>query len=293
MEATISQDKGQRKLGALLIAASAIVWPISSSLSVLIEWNSWAEAIVRNMLVGVFLLIGIAWRRWPKFRFTVQAVFVACMVGLSNILFLAGVEYSSVSNGVLLYSTFPAISLSLDCLLGRRWPQRLEMLLTILALEGAYLVMGWNSGAAHWLGGLFSVGAALSWALALHFGGKTMSIQEMLSCTAHGNLWVGVAALPVLFWAAPPPLPLSDVDGLLSVGLITSIAFVPLCLGVGKIEPHLGALIQLIEIPEALLLGHLANGEIITSSKIAGAMLILCAAALAAFMPMKEKTTRS
>ena len=277
-----SQRYQHRKLGALLVATAAIIWPISSSLSVLIQWNSWAEAIVRNVLVGALLLLGLKWRGILRPSFTPLFLCICGLIGASNIAFLAGVEFSTVSNGVLLYSTFPAITLVIDCILQRRLPTTIETLLSVLAFGGAYLVMGWDAEHLHVLGACCSIGAALAWALVLQFGGKFMNIAGMLNATAYGNLLMGILSLPALYWISPPAPSVSDIDGILAVAIITTFTFVPLCAGVGKIEPHFGALIQLVEIPAALIMGYLANHEAITPTKCLGAALILTAAAIAA-----------
>lgn len=232
-------------------------------------------------LWGAMVLAG-----WWRPERSKSFVLTALCVGASNLLFLAGVEYSSVSSTVLIFCSFPALSLALECLVSRRLPHARDIVIVALALLGVYVVVG-SSSEVTLLGSVFAFGSTAAWVIALHIGAKSMRFLQFLTATASGSIWTALVALPLLLLDYPDMPTSQQAWGTLAVGVITLIAYIPCSLSIGKIEPHLSGVVQLTELPAALALAYLINSEPITSSKILGAAMILVAA-ISATLPRKE-----
>ena len=250
----------------------------------------WSTGMVYALAALVVpLLARGAWRALAAHP---QLLWLALASGLTNVGFNWAVSIGDVVRVVLLFYLMPAWSALLAWpLLGER-PTRASLLRVALSLAGVVIILKpegtawpWPSGAADWLALLGGFSFALTNLLLLKFR-ETPSGARMSAMSGGGAVLATGTALLGLAQGGIAPLPAPDVEWLalaLSLALAFLVGNLALQYGAARLSAHTTALVMLSEVVFASVSSVALGAATFGPSIALGAVLILAAAAWAAW----------
>lgn len=208
-----------------------------------------------------------------------------------------GTKLSSAHNGGLITSASPAFIVLFAVWLLRERLTLPNLAALGLATLGVLAVIGPESGGEHaggtlWLGNLYLVGAAVTWALYTVLGKVASRDYSSLTVSAYATFAGLLFTTPVAWltewrtWSLPPDLPVLVWLGVAYVGIVsTAIAFYLWVHGFALLDASTGSLFFFAQPLVAALLGALLLGETLHWYFYVGAGLIFAGLAVSAFGP--------
>lgn len=277
-------------LGTLAVVAAAAGISFSSVLSPL-AYAEGANALTLILLrfVGSVLVCGL-WLKLSGQAFAIpRRVALVCLgaglgyAGGSGLL-LVSFETVPVSLAVLVFFTFPLLTMAWTALLERRWPLPLQLFCVLAAFGGLALMLGVDTSRLHPVGLTCAILAAFGVSSAFVWTGRAIPDIPSVLVTFHMSLvGLGAAACVVLvgdFWSPPAP---GGPGWLLVAGVVAGfcLAFFGMFAGVQRIGALPAALLLNLEPVFTVTLALLLLGEQLSPPQLFGAAVVVLAVSLA------------
>lgn len=152
------------------------------------------------LILAAWLLIGGRSLKVPARTLAVCLVIGVTFVGTAGGA-LASIVYMPVSLAVLVFYTYPTLTLLAECVLERRAPHRIEIAAVLLALLGLALTLQASLGAFHLIGVELALVASVSAAVALILTSRTLKkigarLIGLYACAVAS----GISAAIMLSW---------------------------------------------------------------------------------------------
>lgn len=281
-----------KKIGIFMALTGGILWGCSGVMgSYLFEHNGFdAKLLVtyRLLLAGLVTVLYIALKSGKKvfsifrdrrsFRDEIIFSFIG-MLPCQLVYFLA-VQVSNPSTATVLQGSAPILVLLFYVFIDKRMPSRIEVLVLLLVMTGAFLITthgNLNSLAITRLALIFGFGAALSAAIYNVQPGHILARYGAGPVTGWAMLISGICMIPFShFWDAPVHM---DVKGWLCfLGVIifgTVVAQAAYMEGVRILGAVQGSLFETVEPVVSTILTVAALGMTLTLFDYAGTVLIL------------------
>jgi drug/metabolite transporter (DMT)-like permease len=273
----MSRTLTRRRLGFLLVTASAVAWSLGGLFTRLIPLDSWTMLAWR----GIFGALGLAavmaalrqrdigrsvrqfgWRGW--------AYVVQTAVGM--IFYLTALKYTTVAHVAVIYATAPFLAAGLGWLVLRETPSRSSIAASLAALVGVAVMMGFARGGL-W-GELAAFGMTSSMAVTMVVARNYPDIPIMPAACLSSLLSGAVS----WFFAAPLAVTHHELLLLALFGFVNFSIGLPLFTFGARLLPAIEtALIGAVDAPLAPLWVWLAFGEAPTTSTIIGGSVVFVA----------------
>lgn len=291
------QSTGEAWSGLLLVCSAGVVWgTIGPAVAVVHERSTLSVLTIgayRSVAaVGVLALATTAARQWPACRALVRErggriLLVGVLTAAFQLLFFVAVVANGVSVTTVVALGFPPVLLLLVASARERRPPSLPQALTVgTALLGLLLVGTGGPGAVHAphpvLGVLAALGSGAAFALAADVGGSLTQEHDALAVTTCTVAVVAAALVPggigsALFRGESTGT--SDVGAwvvMVYLGVVTmAFAYVLLYAGLRSTSSGTAVVATLLEPVTAVLIAVLFLGETLTTTGVAGCLLIL------------------
>jgi drug/metabolite transporter (DMT)-like permease len=213
--------------------------------------------------------------RRGAFRLTV----VGATLGTAQTLcYFESLKWLETSIAVLLFYTYPALTLLLERILFRRPVRRIAVLCIAMILSGAALITwpGFDAGRLDPRGLLWALPGPLVYAFYLAINSRLMARHPPLAGAAFLYLGFGLAYLAVvLFSGLQLPHSATGWAGLLFIALgAGALAITLFSYAAPRLGPSSYAIVANTELVTVVLVGTWVLGERMTANRAAGALLI-------------------
>ena len=267
-----------RRLGLILVTASAVAWSTAGFFARLIALDSWSLLVWRGLFgaLGIFALV--AWRERGGTarafaRLGLPGLAYALLCTLAMTAFIVALDHSSVAHIAIIYATVPFFAAGLGWLFGREAPSASAVAASAVALAGVGVMVGYAPEGN-------PVGAALAVAMTLGMAGMIVLARRRpdiptLPATCLAAALSCLVSLPFAATLAP---------GLPQVGLLALFGLTQSALGIALfmagsrfLPPVETALITALDAPLAPIWVWLAFGETPGTATLAGGGIVLVA----------------
>ncbi|MFZ5815720.1 MAG: DMT family transporter [Bacillota bacterium] len=252
--------------------------------------------VMRLVIAGAILGAVMLWSKQGRVERRHAALLLSLgLVGFTMSLGFQfwGTKLSSAHNGGLITSASPAFIVLFAVWLLRERLTLINLSALGLATLGVLAVVGPESGGEHgsslWLGNLYLIGAAVTWALYTVLGKVASRHYSSLTVATYATLSGLAFTMPVAWWtewrswSLPPDLPLLVWLGVAYVGVIsTAVAFYLWVRGFALMDASTGSLFFFAQPLVAAVLGALLLGERLHWYFYVGAALIFTGLVLSA-----------
>ncbi|MED4125095.1 DMT family transporter [Halalkalibacterium halodurans] len=284
----------------------ACSYGVLSTLVKLAYENGVPTAVVTSsqFLIGWFLLATLLAFTQKKRRLTmkekIQLMLAGIPTGLVGIFYYLSLVTIEASVAIILLFQFVWIGVVLESLINRQFPTKKTVGSLIILLIGTVLASGspwFNQGTVHWLGVLFGLLAAVSFALFILANAKVL---PQLPTVQRSYYMVSGSLMAVLFIFGPQLFyqPLTTYGQLGWYGVL--LGFFGVCIppllfayGMPQIGSGLGSILSSIELPVAVLLSVIVLKETVILSKWIGVFFIFLAIILPNIEWKKEQLAKN
>lgn len=211
----------------------------------------------------------------------------ACRAVFSNLIFTAGLAYTSGVEAVFLTKMEPYLVIFWCWLLDKQRPSGQHLFLLLVHVAGAVLLsLGDASGSFEisWFGDLLIVCAVVTAALSYRFAPQVTKVLTPFQTAAVAETLGGIVSLPVALFFCPLEFGPEQQNGWLYVAahsiLFYNVAIVLLYASLGGIEGWLSSALRAIGPLFAAPIALLFFGETLTTLQIVGAAIVLLTSAL-------------
>ncbi len=269
-------------LGGFILSPDALLVRLASS-------NTWTILFWRGLLFafGIVLIILVTYRSNTIKQFKLigkRGILLGFLFGLSTIFFVTSIQYTSIANALVIISTSPVFAALLSWVFLKE-KTSLRTWVTMFIIIAATSAIMFNSFK---YGGFWGDISALitSMLLAINFTitRQAKSINMIPAMALAGLTTSAIAAVAITLTASPLYLEATSIPYLLSMGLVTTLAFSLITLGprympaaeVGMIMPLetvFGAYLAWIFLSEAPSIYVIVGGSIIMFTLIIHAWL--------------------
>lgn len=269
------------RFGLLAASAGVLVFVPDALTMRLADMDAFALSAFRGLVGGVLLTLGclVVYGRglWPAIRgLGGWGVALATLEGISTLLFVLSIAWTSVANAMLAFAATPLIAALVARLtLGERLSrQTMAAIVAVMAGLGLVAADGWSEGGSSPLGVAAGIGSAVTIAcfFVLLRRLKAQSATPMI-----GPGWI-VGALIAL--------PFADFGGVqaeqyfwafVSGGIILPVAIALVALGTRYIPAAEASMLTLMEVAASPLLVWAVLGEVPGPLTLAGGAVVLTA----------------
>jgi drug/metabolite transporter (DMT)-like permease len=282
------------------LVVMVVIWGTNFSVIkyALREFSPVTFNVLRLLLASAVFLAAIALIKGDKNPFTRaewKRIALLGMVGhlLYQLLFLAGIARTSVSNSALIFGVTPVMVALLSAVAGHERVSRVRWVGVALSFAGIYIVVGRNAsiGGATFRGDLLVFGGMLCWSVYSVAAQPLLKRHSPLLVTGYslaiGAAFYMIAALPSLGttnWDAISPT--SWVLMALSSLLALAFAYMVWYTAVQRIGSSRTAIYSNLTPIVAMTVAAIWLGEPITFVQLAGAATILTGLFITRFAPM-------
>jgi len=267
-----------RRLGILLVAASAVVFSFAGVLTKAIESDAWTITCWRGLIGGSLILLYLAWLDRGKplrrmFRLGWRGWALATVGSLASLAFIFAFKLTYVANVAVIFATAPFMTAGLGWICLQERFRTATLVASLVSLAGVALVVtgGIDSGKL--------LGDAI--ALLMTLGNAFYVVLIRMFKDTPVVLAGGVSGLQlfVVGWFVVDPFAVSRSDVILLVlfGLSFAIAVVLMTEGARLIPAVEASLLSAVETPFAVLLAWLILAELPPATGFAGGALVLAA----------------
>lgn len=289
------------QLGYLYMLLSAAAF---ASISVFIKWayeigmSPWAFSVLLSFF-ALLQLIPLKAREpkvdgpRPKLGWGLLALFALTGAG-AGIAFNVALVHLSISLGTILLFTYPAFVVLGSWVGWKERPARNHLFALLLTLVGAILTIdlgGAFAGEANLLGIGLALLAAVSQGAYILLGdriGESLSPASATIITRVAIMVGSILLYPQVF-AEILAMPARGIWIVLAASLVGGVApFLFLYKGIAAIGANRAAIVSVVELPFALALGRLFEGDLVLPVQMLGAALIGAAVVLSQGKPATE-----
>ncbi|MFM9939497.1 MAG: DMT family transporter [Hyphomicrobiaceae bacterium] len=266
--------------GIMLLVAGTIAFSSAGLFVRLIGHDAATLLFWRGIFTAIAVLGFIWWREgargtreqflnmgWPGLA-------VASLSTLSMAFFIASLQYTTVANNSIIFGTGPFLTAGFAWLMIRERPSAATLFFTVMALVGAFLVVG----SSFTLTGAHLVGDALAVLMTVSFAVKTVLVRQyrsrpMVPAGCVGAVLGTLGAIPF-----GPTLSLSWSE----LGLFALFGFtqqgaglILTTLGIGRVPAAHAALIMSLDVPMSPMWVWMVFGEGPTRLGLIGGAIVL------------------
>lgn len=277
MTAATVDQLARRRLGTMLVLASAIAWSFGGIFAKLVTVDAWTATLFRALAAAAFLVIVLLIQHRGEAGSVLirsaRAAPASILVGAVSMVLLVGAFFhTSVANVIVIYATAPFWSAAMLWLLYRTVPGTRTILASSVAVIGVIIVVAGGLAAASYLGDLLALAmtitfiyAAIALARAPEADATAVTLLSCLACA--------IACAPL---ASPMSLTGQDFLWLTLFGVMTSgIAYVCFMAGARLISTTEAGLLGVTEVALAPFWSYLILSEIPPATTFIGGALIV------------------
>ncbi len=266
----------ERTLGAILVAASAVVFGLAGGMTKLIQADVMTITSWRGLFGGLIITAYVFWRRSGNsgnLRLGWRGWLLAAVGAAASVAFISAFKYGFVANAAIIYATVPfAAAILAWLLLGERFRTQTMLAATVSLIGVGIMVSAGIAG-----------GSPLGDALALLMtclAALYMVLIRMFRDTP--VVWAGAVSAFMLFalgWLIADPLAVTPRDMILLVAFGTSFAFAVVLWteGARLIPATEAGLLGSAEVPAAIFFAWLMLGEVPPATSVIGGAIVLAA----------------
>lgn len=248
--------------------------------------NALTVLAARFALVSAVFLFWLRLRRRPlqlPLRTALAAFAIGAVFWLQTGGYLSAIAFIPVSLAVLLFYTYPLLTVLLVSVLERRRPDVVDSGAVLAALLGLALVLEVSLQSLHPLGVLFALSGACAGAVVLVWSRRVLGDADPARVLLHmsaGGLVVALAVTP-MFTGYAVTRGLAG-HGALGAALVCFVLFyAAMFAGLGRIGPVRTAIVMNLEPPVTIVLAVVLLGERMTGVQLVGAGLVVVSIAAA------------
>jgi len=270
-----------RRLGFLLVTASAVAWSLGGLFTRVIHLDSWTMLAWRGLFgaLGLAAVMGalrerhiwhslreMGWRGW---LFVIQS-------SAGMICYLTALTHTSVANVAVIYATAPFLAAALGWLVLRERPTTSSIIASMVALCGVAFMVGFGKRGGL-VGDLLALGMTWSMASTMVIARNYRGIPIMLTACI-SSLLSGLVAWP---FGAPLAVTHGELLLLALFGVVNFAIGLPLfTYGAQRLPAIETALIGAVDAPLAPMWVWLAFSERPTPATLIGGTIVFAAVAV-------------
>lgn len=266
----------QRKFGAALIVASALVFSTAGLFTKGVNAGAWDIIFWRGIFAMLFTTSYVAWRGTARAEFGGMGAsgWAAALAGASGTAaFIAAFKLTSVANVSLIYAASPMIAALIAwAWMGERMT-RTVLAGSLAAFAGVAVIVGNSRGSTNLGGDLLALWMAVAMAL-------LFAIYRRYPQTpaAGPSVVSSLILLPAcLLFSDPFAVPTGEIVTLACFGLVFAIGSVALSEGARRVPAGEAALLSTLEAPFGPFFAFLILAEIPAAATLIGGLIILAA----------------
>lgn len=282
------------QLGFLQVALGAILWATYGLFVRNLSYPSGVIVFFRFFFGFLTLLVitifsgKLYWsqsiRRWKGL------LLAGVLCALSWHAYTFALVYTSVANAVFLLYTAPCFVVFLAPLLVKEKLEKTSVVALAICLTGSIIMMrgeGFHLGNAGWLGDAIGLSGGVFYALSI-LAVKRLPAEILgFTSNAYISLIITITAIPAmipyLHMINPMDLPILFVMGAVLQGIASSLCY----LGLAKIKAQEASILYYFEPFSSVIFAFMFLGESLTSSVLAGGLLIITGGLFILIKPQK------
>ncbi len=273
--------------GAICLALAASIWGSMYVVSkYVLEFVPpftllWLRYVIAASVLSIFMILG------RKYRVRRKDLILLVWIGFIGYFVSVGAQFlgtklSDAHTGALITASSPVFTFLFASLLLQETITGRKLLSLVLSIAGMVTVIGFNQhGESSWLGSLFLVIAAITWALLSVYVKKASARYSSLTITTYALLFAVVFTTPIAAWEIQSHTVLLFANplvwlGTLYIGVIsTAAAFFLWNKGLELMDAGVGSLFLCFQPITGSFLGWLLLHEQLGNNFIIGAALII------------------
>ena len=267
---------------AVLAAVSLALTLVMSRLAYDNGSNALSVLFLRFTL---FALVLALWRslQGRSLRLPLRLLLASHGIGLIYVIgigaYLSSVAYLPVSLAVLIFYTYPLITVLMASILDRRRPSVRDSVGFLAAFAGLSLALEVSFESLHPVGIGLTIIASVGMALSFVLSERTLKTTDTTVVTLHMSVTAMIAAATVTLTSGALALPTENSGWwILAAALATFVAgFLAMFGSIKMIGPVRSAMIMNLEPPATILLAIVILGEHMVLQQALGAALVLAA----------------
>jgi len=192
--------------------------------------------------------------------------------------YLASILFLPVSLAVLVFYTYPLMTVAFESVLQRRLPRPLEAVAFLAAFAGLALALEVSFASLDPRGIAFALVGAAGASASFVWAGRTLAAEDMTVVTFHMSVCGAVVAAVLVLASGTFALPSADLAGwapLAGTIFCFSVAFLAMFTGVKLIGALRTSMIMNLEPIATIALAVLLLGERLTPQQLAGGALVI------------------
>lgn len=277
----------EKYTGALLMAATAVLWSIGGLFIKIIDWNPFNIAFFRSLVAALFIIICV---RKIKFKFSFQLIAAGLANSLTMILFVIANKTTTAANAIILQYIAPIITAFFSYFLLKE-KVGLENFISVIIITLGIVIMFFDKVS---YGSMFGNVIAMISAFTFSFYFIFMRMQKDDS-TIESVLLSHILTVIICFIASIfIPLPKFSSHSIMAIFIlgifqlgITSILF---AMAIKKISAITANLIAVIEPVLNPIWVFFVIGEKPQTNSIIGGLIIVIAVTMASIISAKRKS---
>ena len=261
----------------MLVLLATVAWSAVGLFTRLLPFDLWTIVAWRGLFGAFFIACYVLWRYrrdtlGTVYRMGRMGVFATLCCTISNTMFVAAVQHTSVANAFTIYAALPFVTAGISWLwLGER-PTTATLAASAVAMAGIAVMLGPNADGPR-LGDALAMVATTAIALLTVAVRKSRNV-EMVPVACLANVASVLLAAPLathLFDLTPRDYLIAAGFGLvpMTMGLMLYI------IGSALIPSALAALINTLEAPFGALWAWIGIGEVPAGTTVLGGAIVL------------------
>lgn len=274
-------------------AALVVLGACSVSLSMVLSRIAFdAGTNPPTVLAARFALISVVFAAWLRLRgeplrlprrTAAGAVALGAVFWLQTGGYLSAIAFIPVSLAVLLFYTYPLLTVLFVSAIDRRLPDRLDLAAVVLALAGLALALEVSLRSLHPLGIALALTGACAGAVVLIWSQRVLSTAEPTRVLLH----MSAGGLMVALVLTPASTGYALTGGMAGHGALAAalacfvLFYAAVFAGLRRIGPVRTAILMNLEPPITIVLAVTLLSESMTATQAAGAALVVASVAAA------------
>lgn len=277
----LSGSPSGRRLGIVLVLASAIGWSLAGIFTKGVSADAWSVIFWRSLfaapLVTWYLAVQNGPRELAKIANLGKIGWIAATVStLATIAFLTSFKHTYIANVALIYAVVPFVAAAIALVFTGERTSRAVLVFSAIAMLGVAIMIGGGIGLGNLFGDLLAVAMVIGMAVYLvmvrHYQDAPMVAAQVVSSVQ----------LIVVAWCFSDPLrvPLHEIAWLAAFGLVHAAAVVMLTMGTRLVPAAEAGFLGGLETPLAPIFAWLILAEFPPLTTFIGGGIVLLAVCL-------------
>jgi drug/metabolite transporter (DMT)-like permease len=270
------QNQSSRTAGVILVVVSAIVFSSAGVFTKGVSADAWTVIFWRGIAAATFTLAYMVWRGgfWAEVQaFGRPALLITLMGASGSAAFIPAFKLSTVANVALIYASAPLVAAALSWIFIKEKPTRTVMIASLAALVGVLIIVSKSFGSSQIIGDLLAFWMTLMMAGVMVVYRKHPNTTAALPAALSSIILLPIAVL----FSTPSDVLSNELPLLVLFGLVFAIASVTFSEGARRLPAAETALLSILEMPFAPILGLLILSEVPPIQAVIGGVIIMCA----------------